>query len=315
MKCRICGSQGPHAPFTLKETMYGSGETFDYFQCADCGCLQIATIPEDLGRFYPEDYYSFAPESKLKTHLKRLRDRYWFNPAFCPAGWLVAKGFGPPGYREWFARVTVDSEILDVGCGQGKYVSALRDVGFRRLLGADPFIAETIDYGNGVQVLKSTLEKVPGQFDLIMLHHSFEHMPDPHTVMAALREKIKPTGRVLLRVPVLAWAWAEYGLDWVQLDAPRHLFLHQESSIRALAARHGFEVEKIVYDSEDFQYWGSEQIRQGIPLMAANSHHVDPRQSIFSPSQIQAFQAKAEVLNAENNGDQAGFYLTPVDHP
>lgn len=38
----------------------------------------------------------------------------------------------------------------------------------------------------------------------------------------------------LLIVP--SQAWREYGVHWVQLDEPRHLYLHSVDSLRAVAA-------------------------------------------------------------------------------
>ena len=58
-ECRICRNAAGNRAVTLSERMYGSGEAFDYFQCAGCGCLQINAVPEDLGRYYESGYYSF----------------------------------------------------------------------------------------------------------------------------------------------------------------------------------------------------------------------------------------------------------------
>ena len=59
--CRICGNaEGNHA-YDVREMMFGTRETFRYFQCGRCHCLQIARIPDDMSRFYPGNYYSFDP--------------------------------------------------------------------------------------------------------------------------------------------------------------------------------------------------------------------------------------------------------------
>src|SRR6185503_2630804 len=97
---------------------------------------------------------------------------------------------------------TLDSRILDVGCGAGGLLLKLQREGFRSLLGADPFIQADIDYGNGVRVLKRTADNVDGQFDFVMLHHSFEHMPDPAASLRILAHKLAPKGTLLIRVPV-----------------------------------------------------------------------------------------------------------------
>jgi hypothetical protein len=70
------------------------------------------------------------------------------------------------------------------------------------------------------------------------------------------------------------------------------------------------KVKEIIYDSEGFQFWGSEQYRRGIPLLSARSYMTNPSQSIFSGSQIREFEDKALQLNLEKRGDQAAFYLS-----
>src|SRR5579872_1464321 len=59
--CRICNSSSGHKHFSCKEKLFGLEGEFAYFQCGACGCLQIAQVPADLGRFYPAHYYSFKP--------------------------------------------------------------------------------------------------------------------------------------------------------------------------------------------------------------------------------------------------------------
>lgn len=52
---------------SVPEMMFGTGESFDYATCRACGSLYLDAIPEDLGRYYVENYYSidFDPEQVL----------------------------------------------------------------------------------------------------------------------------------------------------------------------------------------------------------------------------------------------------------
>jgi hypothetical protein len=106
------------------------------------------------------------------------------------------------------------------------------------------------------------------------------------------------------------FAWEKYGVNWVQLDPPRHIFLYTERAFRDLAERAGFIVERVVYDSETFQFFGSEQYIKDIPLTDPRSYRGVISESIFTQSQIDEWEALAAKLNAEGRGDQACFYLT-----
>ena len=58
--CRICGNKEGNVLYLAREMMFGLREEFTYFECAQCGCLQIAEFPADMSAYYPDDYYSFS---------------------------------------------------------------------------------------------------------------------------------------------------------------------------------------------------------------------------------------------------------------
>jgi len=297
--------------------MLGTGEMFPYFKCAECGCLQITDIPDSLKHHYDNDYYSFKKirncfDNVFKSYFKYLRTRYALADKKTPFAMLFLNLYPPPNYFDWLkkAAVTINSEILDIGCGSGELLVRLRKDGFNSLTGLDAFIEDDILYDNGVSVYKKTLSEQGSQYDFIMLHHSFEHMPDPMNTARNLYRALRQDRFVLIRVPVVSsHAWEKYGQNWVQLDAPRHLYLHTEKSIRIIAQKTGFEVKDITYDSDEFQFWGSEQYLNGISLKAPESLENGLERSIFTKKQIKEFKLVAADLNEKRAGDQACFYL------
>jgi SAM-dependent methyltransferase len=310
--CRICGGAAG-AVFRVREMMFGSGEGFDYFQCAACACLQIAEIPADVARHYGAGYYSFAeraPRRGLRAALTRARNRHLVGAGDL-VGWAVAR-------RKPFLalsalrplRLRRDARIVDVGCGGGELLQALQSIGFTELLGVDPFVASDLDLGNGLRVLRTELDQLQGERDLVMFHHSLEHVADPQANLAAARALLAPGGCCVVRIPtVSSFAWREYGVDWCALDAPRHFYLHSVASIGVLAAKAGFRVEAIESDSTAFQFWGSEQYRRGIALMRPGSHAIAPAPGLFTPAELRAYARRAEALNRERDGDQIIVYL------
>jgi hypothetical protein len=102
---------------------------------------------------------------------------------------------------------------------------------------------------------------------------------------------------------VVSWAWRHYGANWVQLDAPRHFFLHSERSLRALAEQSGLVVTRTDYDSTEFQFCGSELYARGIAFGSTEPAAFIPRRAVA------AFRAQALRLNKQRLGDQAAFYL------
>ena len=308
--CKICMNSRSNKSYIAREMMFGYRDPFTYFQCSKCGCLQISKIPSDMSKYYPRDYYSFSLNSheQSKKTIKRLfitmRNHYAvFNKGII--GKLFYKKF-PNETLRCLSRIdlTKYSKILDVGCGTGWYLHTLTDIGFKNLLGIDLYIEKNIKYKNGLCILKDTIHNINGEYDLIIFHHSFEHIRYPEETLQSVSRLLSKDGLCLIMIPtVSSYAWKHYGVHWVQLDAPRHFFLYSIESINILAEKTNFNLIEILYNSTDFQFWGSEQYLNDIPLKSERSD------SLFSVPQIKAYKQKANQLNLTNQGDQAVFYL------
>ena len=315
--CRICGLNEHHPIYQVLERMYGLNEEFLYFQCVQCKCLQIEKFPEDIWRYYPKGYLSFATDPSLlynkpiERWARCERDSY----AALGKGFLgksIEKIYPAPKDLKALSHIslTKQSKILDVGCGAGTLLYLLYEAGFSNVLGVDPYIDRDINYENGLFISRQEIQEVEGSWDLIMFHHSFEHMKDPLKVLQSVSKLLNSGGSCLIRIPLVSsLAWEDYGVHWVQLDAPRHFFLHSLDSLKILVRKEKFHIEDIIFDSDELQFWGSEQYKKDISLKSEKSYSVNPAQSIFSQKQIDQFRKKAVQLNLEARGDQAVFYL------
>lgn len=301
--CGICGSTDRSAMNVFPESMFQTKESFSYDRCAACGCVQIAAIPADMSAYYPDDYYSFAPGSASQTEkLKgRVRDLLTlFGPE-----WIF-------GGQDWWhqgdirsvrrAKTSKENAILDLGCGSGRLIRSLAGAGYRRLTGVDPFISGDIEEA-GYRVLKREYDAIEGQYDLVMMHHSLEHMADQNQVVARMFELTRPGGRMLIRIPTIdCEAYETYGGDWIQIDPPRHFYLHSRQSVRQLVERAGFRIVELYDDSHAYQFWGSELARRGIPIMDSGGKLTQPTDN-FTHDQLKDFGKQARKLNRVGRGD------------
>jgi hypothetical protein len=308
MKCRICGEISDVEIYRIAEMMYGTGAIFDYFQCRQCHCLQIKDIPSDLAQYYPSDYYAYSKYTvKKKTalidYLKIQRGKLLTKGSPLVRA-LVRPIIKPPMFYDWLAvaKVQLNDKILDVGSGSGVIPLWLRSEGFANILGIDPYISHSLRYQD-VEIQKCEVSDLNETFDFIMLNHSFEHTAHPEELLIQLNARIKSNHYVLIRTPVASsYAWEHYREHWVQIDAPRHLHIHTPTSMRILAAKTGFRVQHIIYDSTEFQFTGSELYRKGVGLRSAepDGNNASIKRSL---------RRQAKQLNNEQRGDQACFYL------
>jgi len=147
--------------------------------CARCGIMiQIVDMDPDQLRSYYRDVYHQKVYTHLFQHdLEVARDR--------------VKAYGP----------SLQGRVLDVGCGNGAFVSVCRDRGLDAE-GQDlshPSIdpdGEWTHQGDLIDLAFPT-----DFYDSITCHDVLEHTPDPRRFLQEIRRMMKPSGRFMLDFP------------------------------------------------------------------------------------------------------------------
>ncbi|MBS4063408.1 MAG: class I SAM-dependent methyltransferase [Chitinophagaceae bacterium] len=314
MKCALCSNTSGNASFKMKEMMYGFKDEFNYFVCRLCECIQIESIPDNLSKFYPSHYYSYH---NVNQHLKHS----WFRTIQCQAyigakkDWLHKLSvwkYRPPAFYNHLKLLklyNLKAKVVDIGSGNGEFLSWMYGVGYSDLTGADPFIEKDVIFNKEFRLLKQSIYELDRKFDCIMLHHSLEHMDEQHKVFDRLYELLEPDGNMLIRIPIVSKPlMEEYGTNVVSLDPPRHFFIHSQKSFKMLAEQHGFEIYETVFDATEFSYWASEQYKNDIYLNGHPQSYLTNKNA-FSEEQINVFRAKIQDLNERSESDNVCYYL------
>lgn len=296
-ECSICKSSD-FSSVAAKERMFGLSDSFEYVECNSCKGLFLQNIPEDLGKYYPSNYYSFGNYIGSGVISRVLK---WFRYKAFKFGFNLR----PPNYFEWLSRLNVKetSKIADIGCGNGQLLAELSYCGFTSLHGYDPFLGE-IEGESKFSLRKIDFFDIEEKYDLVMFHHSFEHLPDPVRCFEKLVDLLNPGGEVIIRVPVTdGEVWKKEREFWFQLDAPRHLFIPNTESMKVLAERFDLDLFDITFDSLDSQFWGTELYKRGKSYMGTDLAKE------FTKKELTYFKQKAGQYNKLRCGDQACFYL------
>lgn len=302
MVCRICHSNSSEKNFFVNDKMFSGTEKFQYFECSDCGTLQIAEIPADMSIHYPENYYSLKSELSIKDKiLQKIRDYiFYYNFPKSLAKKLSVKipNFSLEAFLKLKPSKTL--KILDVGCGEGKFLKSIYGLGFKNIVGIDPFALKIIE--KPFPIYKKTISEIDEKFDIITFNHVFEHVEDANDTLKKCHQILKNNGKIIIRVPVKdSFAYEEYGENWVQWDAPRHFQILTKKAFEILSNQNGFQIEKYYNDSYKLQFTGSEKYKRGFTYQTSNT--------IFSKEEIKNYNRKSQELNEKGKGDQVVVVL------
>lgn len=135
--------------------------------------------------------------------------------------------------------------LLDVGCGNGEFLSCAEALGWQAEgIDVDP-AAVAAAQGAGCNARVATLgdgSLKPRSYQHVNLSHVIEHVHDPLETLRRCRELLAPGGRLWLQTPnVESRGHAVFGAAWRGLEPPRHLALFSRSALADLLHRAGLE--------------------------------------------------------------------------
>lgn len=201
-----------------------------FARCTTCSYVWAHPMPDEetLTRLYDRDFLesSYHPDRARDRDLMRMRELQYERD------------------RELLLRFVDGGEILDYGCGNGRFVlgfpASFRKWGFE----LNAVAREELLRGTGLQVLESPKEipnAAPGGFDVITMRGVIEHLPDPERVLRQLVGVLKPGGYLFLcATPNIDSPCAlVHGQEWNQFVPPYHLHYFSPRTLAVLGARHG----------------------------------------------------------------------------
>lgn len=218
-----------------------TGLDFEYFSCDDsfamhqcklCGNIYLNPRPtqDELSVIYPSTYYS-----------------YNYSDAVHPLARMAKDFLDSRKIRKWvsFLKKKTDLCVLDVGCGDGRYLKLLHErhgVPKDQLFGVEMSEKQIACLNSdGFRGFYGTLSEVAGalkhnQFDLIVLLQVLEHLPEPLKDMQTLAGMLRPGGVLIVETPNTNSV--DFKLFkrryWGGYHFPRHWNLFNESVLKKI---------------------------------------------------------------------------------
>ncbi|WP_375428783.1 class I SAM-dependent methyltransferase [uncultured Sphingomonas sp.] len=248
--CAVCGAAGRVTHAGLSDREFAAPGVWSLRECgrAACGLGWLDPRPRkaEIGKLY-QSYWTHdgettdagepVPSTVDSVGVKLLAKRGL--AALIP--WRAATYRSDRMHLQGMA----PGRLLDIGCGNGGFLGGMARVGWqahgidfdpaalavaRRFPGVTTALGDVFDQGFDAE-----------SFDAVTMSNVIEHVPDPVETIAECRRILRPGGRLVVITPNLRALGHEiFGADWRGLESPRHLFLFQGKTLRALAARAEF---------------------------------------------------------------------------
>jgi SAM-dependent methyltransferase len=229
-KCRLCGSKKLHLYYTE-----GNDDQFRYYKCPDC---KLVNYDMSTGLDQEKHMKDFIDPRNHK-HKANIKQKQTYN--------FIKRYIAKPG------------KLLDIGCNNGSLLLLARGDGWK-VVGIELFssLADSIKKATGIDVkVCDFLEYEVGEdesYDLVILRHVLEHLPDPILAMNKIHALLESNGCALLEFPNtdspdLEFKWflrrkgiyrREFSPDYV----PHHCNEFCKESFEFLLAKTGFRLVK-----------------------------------------------------------------------
>lgn len=193
-------------------------------RCGSCGLLRSDPVlpPARLADLYAESTFDYGREV---DNLRRTYGRYLDRAH--PAGGRGA--------------------LLEVGCGNGFFLTTARELGYQEVQGVEPSRAAAeqaqpdLREHITIDVMREGLF-ADGSFDTVCFFQVFDHLPDPRAVLRAARRTLRPGGVVLCLNHNLDSASARLLGERSPIIDIEHTHLYTPKTLARMFATEGFQV-------------------------------------------------------------------------
>jgi SAM-dependent methyltransferase len=128
--------------------------------------------------------------------------------------WYTARRDILHDYVARYAGLPKDARILEIGCGTGHNLPMLMQFGSVDAIEIDPAARDIASKRLGKPVGAAPLPELTGvergAYDMVAVLDVVEHIQDDVAALQAMKQCLKPGGKILIAVPAHQWMWSAH---------------------------------------------------------------------------------------------------------
>ena len=284
-KCRICGNENlkkwvtfQNMPLTdnmkYENLNYEFLHNIDIYLCMSCFSSQTLT-DISYNEYYNDYNYSVNQSQLANKFMNNLCDKLW---------------------RKY--KLKNGCKVLEIGSSDGSQLSCFKNKG-AKILGVEPSEQLCkISNNKGVPVYnglfdKDIINKIPKDFikiDLAILEYTFDHLPEPMSMLNTIKDMLNKNGLLVIEVHDLEKIFERK--EYCLFEHEHTIYLSKET-MRSVLSRAGFEVI-------DFDLLEESERRANSLLLVAKLKGENGELTIHNESYIYNLETY-EIFNKELN--------------
>lgn len=225
-----------------------SGDNFYFNRCLKCHAVFLCPTPtqKQLDQAYDDSYYGRG-QAKFTGYVEKILEHFRRARAA-----RACKYIRPP------------AKILDIGCGNGRFLGYLINLGFEGYGIELP--GKAAQRAQQISQLKLKVGRLASEdfgenfFDCICMWHVFEHLTKPKETLQTIRKILRPDGYLMMSLPNISSIQSRlFRGKWLHLDPPKHLFFLSAHDLILEMRGLGFKLVKQKYFSLEQNPFGIQQ--------------------------------------------------------
>jgi SAM-dependent methyltransferase len=214
-------------------TTFATENTFTAVKCSECGLVYVNPRPsiELISKAVKTGFHAEVPGGRIVTVSRTASNVAFYRDLL----------------RDMFADVwSSDKPLswLDVGAGYGEVVEAVTSLapGGSKILGIEPMKPKAdAARKRGLSVQEAYIDGIAEQYDFISLVNVFSHIPDFHSFLAELGNRLTSSGELFIETGNIGDLAAASDAP-TDLDLPDHLVFAGLGHMTRFLNEGGFDV-------------------------------------------------------------------------